>query len=222
MRIVILLIFALTVLVSGSAALAQDREITEAELTRLKATSTEKQKDLPVRIKTSTVGYEPGTSAESLFEYGPNDTYHYVTVRRTNGVETRAEGIRIGSVAYKRLQDGRWVKEPPPGNVGGTGSGTASGTASAPPETTTQYLYLGRDKIEGREAAHYRKTHIVKFVSRTPVLVRRVIEDYWFRPDGLLVKDTNEDVFDNSKQRYKSVTEYKYDTDIKITAPIPD
>lgn len=226
MRVVILLILAITILVSAGATFGQTHEITEAELTKLKAASSERRKGLPVRVKTSTTGYEPGTSYESLLEFGPNDTYHYATVRRANGVETRTEGIRIGSVRYTRRQDGSWIKEPPPSRVGGigagNGSGSGSGTPGTPPETTTEYLYVGSDKISGQEAAHYRKTHIVKFTSRTPVLTRRVVEEYWFRTDGLMVKETHEDAFENSKQRYKSVTEYEYNKDIKITAPIPD
>jgi hypothetical protein len=204
---------------------AQSREVTEAELTKLKTDATEKGKGLPVRIKISTTGYEPSVSSESHREFGPNDTYHYLSIRKANGVETRTEGIRIGSVRYMRQQDGSWIKEPPPNTVGGSGSGSGSGSgvgSSTPPETATEYLYLGGAKIDGQETNHYRRIRTIKFTSRTPVLTRRVVDEYWFRTDGLMVKETHEDAFENSKQRYKSVTEYEYGKDIKITAPIPD
>ena len=94
--------------------------------------------------------------------------------------------------------------------------------SSVQPEITTEYLYIGSEKIHGQKTSHYRKTRVVKFTSRTPVLTRRRVEDYWFRADSMLVKESHEDGLFNDSRRYKSVTEYEYNKDIKITAPIPD
>jgi hypothetical protein len=224
MRFIIPVLVAVTALVSLPAVFGQSRQITEAELTRLTTEAIEKRKGLPQRQKTSTTGYDSGASSEAIYEFGPNDTYHYVSVHIAKGVETKKEGIRIGDVRYTRQQNGSWVKEPPQGKVSGSGSGggIGSGTPTAPPETTTEYLYMGDEKVDHQKTAHYRKVHVVKFTSRTPVLTRKSVDDYWFRADGMLVKESHEDTFVNSPRTYKSVTEYEYDKEIKIIAPIPD
>ncbi len=226
MRTVFQLIIFATLFVGPAKVLAQSRTVTEAELIQLVVAAMEKRKGLPQRHKTATSGYAEGDSSETLAEFGPNDSYHYVVIRKSKGAEIRSEGIRIGDVRYTRQKDGSWIKEPPQGKTGGTesgmGSGSGIGTPDAPRETTTEYLYVGKEKVDGQETAHYRKTHIVKFTSRTPVLVRRVVDDYWFGKDGLLVKESKEDAFENSKRRYKSVTVYEYPSNIEIITPIPD
>jgi hypothetical protein len=113
-------------MISASPAFGQAREITQSELTNVKTISADKQKGLPRREKvTVTRGDDLQIRSESIFEYGPNGTYHYIVVRRENGVETKTEGIRIGPVQYYRLKDGTWTKEPPPrGLGGGSGAGT--------------------------------------------------------------------------------------------------
>ncbi|HEV8592440.1 MAG TPA: hypothetical protein VGQ55_10085 [Pyrinomonadaceae bacterium] len=222
MRFVLPILIAITTLVSVPIVFGQSHQITEAELTKLNTEATAKRKGLPLREKNTTTGYNPGASSETLYEFGPNNTYHYLSIKRANGVETKTEGIRIGDVRYTRRQDGSWIKELPQGKVsGGSGIGN-SANSSAPPETTTEYLYIGSEKIHDQRAAHYRKIHVVKFISRMPVLTRKVVNDYWFRADGMLVKESLEDVFENPNRSYKSVTEYEYNKDIKITAPIPD
>jgi len=229
MRFVLPILIAVTALVSVPTFFGQSRQITEAELTKLNTEATERRKGLPIRQKTSTTGYDAGVSSETLYEFGPNSTYHYLSIKRANGVETKTEGIRIGDIRYTRQQDGSWIKEPPQQKVGGSGSGNGNGNgsgsgigSSTPPESTTEYLYIGSEKIHGQVTSHFRKTHTVKFTSRTPVLTRRVVDDYWFGADVMLVKESHEDEFINTSRRYKSVTEYEYNKDIKITAPIPD
>jgi hypothetical protein len=232
MRFAIPLTTALATLSLFAAAFGQSREITASELTNLKTISTEKQKGLPRREKVTTTGYGPSDRLESLLEFGPDDTYHYVIVRKANGVETRDEGIHIGFVRYKRQQDGGWVKQPLARGLGGVGSGsgdgsgygggTGTGPGSAPPEITETHLYLGTERIDGRKAAHYRKERIIKFRARTDGLVRKVVNEYWFRDDGLLVKSMDEDVLENARSAYRRVVEFQYDKNIRIKAPIPE
>lgn len=212
-----------------SSAVAQSRQVTEADLTRLKAQAAQARKGLSLREKRWTTGYDKEDSSESLSEFGPGDTHHYLVIRRAKGVETRTEGIRIGEVRYTRQNDGNWIKEPPPtgwrgfgiGSGSGSGNGTGDGSTT-PPEKTTEYLYLGKEKIDGKETDHYRKTSVVKFTSRTSAFTRRFVEDYWFDASGLLIKESLEDEVGSSNRRYKRVAIYDYTADIKITAPIPD
>src|SRR5215204_4101035 len=110
MRFVYPLIIAVTIIATVPKAFAQSREITEAELKQLVAAAIEKRKGLPQRQKTSTYGYAEGDSSEKLAEFGPNDSYHYLVVRKSKGVEIKTEGIRIGDVRYTRQKDDSWTK----------------------------------------------------------------------------------------------------------------
>jgi len=225
MRFILPFFIVFTTLVSATVIVGQLRDITEAELNRLISEATEKRMGLSQREKTSTVGYDAGDSSETLYELGPNNSMHFVRVRRTKGVETKNESISIGGTNYTRQKDGSWIKEPRQGTGSGSGLGFGSGSGTASsikPETTTEYRFIGSDKIDGQRTSRYRKTHIVKFTNRTPVLTRKVVDEYWFNTDGLLLKESHEDLFVESNRSYKSVTEYEYDNDIKITAPIPD
>jgi hypothetical protein len=221
MHYVCLALIAITTLVSVLPVFTQSREITEAELKKLTTEAAEKRKVIQHREKKSTTGYEPGDSSETLYEFGPNDTYRYKSIRRANGVETKTETIRIGDVRYTRQHDGRWIKEPRQDkSSGGGGIGGGRGTSpGASPEIATEYRYVGSEKIRDQVTAHYRKTRIIKFASPPP-LTRRVVDDYWFRADGMLVKESHEDTFVNSNRSYKSIAEYEYDKEIEITAPI--
>ena len=227
MRLLLLITASVLLLVSVSAVFSQSRDITDAELSKLVFDAAAKRKEMTFRERVSTTGFSPGTSSEALYEFGPNDSYHYRSVKTRNGIETKAEGIRIGTVNYTRQENGSWIKDPPPkaNKVGGSGSGNGTGYGTGPkvpPEETTEIRFVGSDKIHGQRTSHYRKIHVVKFVDRTPPLTRKLVDEYWFNADGLLVKESHEDLFDNSGHPYTSVTEYEYDKDIKITAPIPD
>jgi hypothetical protein len=227
MRYAVILLIAVASLISAENLLGQSRQIAEAELTKLIAEAAQKRKGIPQRQMTSTTGYDAGDSSEILYEFGPDDTSHYVSIRRAKGIETRTEGIRIRDVRYTRQKDGSWMKEPPREKTGGSGSGFGSGSGSSssspsPPEKTTEYLYIGKEKTDGKKTEHYRKTSIVKFTLRSQVVTRRNVYDYWFNADGLMVKESHEDAFENSNRRYTTVTKYEYDKDIKITAPIPN
>jgi len=225
MRILLLLFIAVITLVHVPNVFAQPRQITEAELKKLISDSAEKRKGMSYVQKRSTTGYNAGDSSDDLFEFGPNDTYHYRLLRKQNGTEIKYEGIRIGTVRYTLQQDGNWLKDIPKsqGSAGyGAGSGSGSGAGpSVPPEITQEYRYVGSEKMQGQLTSHYRKTEVVRFNSPT-ALTRRVVDDYWFNSDGLLLKESRDDKFENSERRYTSVTEYEYRKDIKITPPIPD
>ena len=226
MRYFVILIFiAAATSISATRVVGQARTVTEADLTKLISEATQKRKGLPQRQRTSTTGYAAGDSSETLSEFGPDDTYHYVVIRRSKGAETRTEGIRIRGVRYTWQKDGSWIKELPQDKAGGGGDGFGSGSGSAQtskPETTDEYLYLGKEKIDGKKTEHYRKVHVVRFTSRTPVLTRRFVDDYWFGADGLLAKESREETLGNGGRRYTRVTTYEYDKNIRITAPIPD
>jgi hypothetical protein len=227
MRSAIPIIFVIAAALSASVVFTQSREITEAQLKQRVDDAVAKRKGILQRQKTTTTGYSPEDFSESVLEYGPNDTYHYRTVKTSKGVETKTEGIRIGEERYTRKPDGTWIKEPPPPKFVGTGAGSGSGSGygnavTKAPEENTELRLVGKEKIGGQPTSHYRKTHTIRFTSRTPIVVRKVIDDYWFSADGMLLKESHEDVFENSKSQYKSVTEYEYNVKIDIRAPISD
>ena len=215
---------ALVVVSIVSVSSAQSRKVTEDDIAKLVAAAVEKREGKIYRQIVTTTGYKEGDSYEGVFEFGPNNTYQYRIIRRSNGIETKDEGIRIGDVRYTRQSDGSWIKETPKENGRGSGQGSGYGSAaqsSPPPEVTAEYRYVGSDKVNGTNADRYRKTRVTKFASRDRTITRRGLSEYWFSADGLLLKETSEDMFENSKQRYKSVTVYEY-ANIRITAPIPE
>lgn len=220
--------FALTfiLLLSGTLTLqAQERKSSEEEIKKLISAAMDKRKGVPQRQKLVTTGYSADDSSETLYEFGPNDTFRVVSTRKANGVETKTETIRIGATRYDRQKDGSWVKiEPKPISSGGgvvSGIGSGNGTSSGTVESTKEYFFLGVEKVGNVKTNHYRTTNKVIFLSSKPVRTRHAINDYWFRDDGLLIRETRGDGFENSRQRYKSVTDYEYDVDIKIVAPMP-
>src|SRR5690348_2653216 len=105
MRLLLLITINILLLVSVPAVFSQSRDITDTELDKLVSDAAAKRKGVPRREKISTTGYDPGESSEALYEFGPNDTYHYRFVEKRNGVETKAEVIRIGSVRYTMQKD---------------------------------------------------------------------------------------------------------------------
>lgn len=217
---------ALLLLLGGTFAVqAQERKSSEEEIKKLMSDATVKRKGVPQRQKLTTTGYGPDDRSETLYEFGSNDTFRVVSRRKANGVETKTETIRIGAIRYDRQKDDSWLKiEPkPPGADGGlsSASGSGSGISSGTVESTKEYLFLGVEKIGKVKTNHYRTTNKVVFLSGKPVRTRLAIYDYWFSEDGMLIREMHEDSFENSRQRYKSVTDYEYDVDIKIVAPIP-
>ncbi|HRI02961.1 MAG TPA: hypothetical protein PLL77_04385 [Pyrinomonadaceae bacterium] len=217
------LILLCLILCTTVVSFGQERKITEEELKTLIASATEKRKGVPQRQKIVTTGYAPDDRSETKYEFGPNETFHVISNRKSNGVETKTETIRIGTTRYDRQKDGTWLKfEPkPPGSVGGLGSGNGSGSgiSSGKVESTKEILFIGNEKIGKEKVSHYRSTNKVVFRSGTPVRTRFVVYDYWFRDDGMLIREVHEDGFENSRQRYKSTTDYEYTNDISIVAP---
>lgn len=205
--------------------LGQERKISEEDLKQLISIAADKRKGVSQRQKVSTTGYGADDRSETIYELGPNDTFHVASTRKVNGVETKTENIRIGTTRYTRQKDGTWTRDEPrqggSGQGSGLGGGSGSGVSPGNVDVTTEHLFLGTENIDKQKTNHYRIKRKITFLSATPVRTRLVTYDYWFREDGMLVRESNEDIFENSRQRYKTVTEYKYDKDIKIVAPIP-
>lgn len=217
----LLLALPIFITLATMVSFGQKHEVTEAELKNMVADAAEKRKAMSVREKNSTTGYNPGTSSESVFEFGPNETSHYVVIRRTKSDETKTEGITIGSVRYTRRADGSWVKETTRGGSGGgSGSGNGNGTGADTPQVTIEIKYVGEEKLAGEKALHYRNTHTVIFPNRPASWTRITVRNYWFTRDGLLLMESLDDNI--GVNRYKSTTEYEYDKNIVIIAPIPD
>jgi hypothetical protein len=202
-------------------AFGQSRNISEDELKRLISDASDKRKGIPLRQRVSSTGYGPNDGFEAIYESGSDDTFHVAITRKTKGVETKVESIRIGKIHYTRQADGTWIKEEPIGSGQGSGSGSGNGISVGKPDVTIDRRFLGTDTIDGQKTSHYRTTEKVTFVPNPPVRTRHVTHDYWFRKDGMLVRESTEDSFENSSQHYKSVTNYEYDKPIKIVAPIP-
>jgi hypothetical protein len=234
-------VFFLTVatLLFAPTLFAQPKPIAEAELNKLKSAAVDGRSRVPYRVKMRTTG--PGTrgSSESMQEYsGTRSVHHLFIARSANGVElTRTETISIGDVTYLRQKDGTWVIEPPAepppppatikkvdtGSVirsGGPrdGSGIAAWSST---KQSAEHFYIGKETLNGQETDHYRTTRVIT-LDGNKQLVRRIVDDFWFNANGLMVKQTSEGSYDDGSAAHGTVTEYEYPKEIKIVAPIPN
>lgn len=222
MRYLVLAFVAAIWLVSVPGAWAQSRPITDTELTQLLGNAAEKRTGRPYRVHVRqwTEG-EPESATEGIWEYGLKNTMHYRLVSGGTS-DTWLEAIWIGSQAYRRQQDGKWIKLPwqAPSDPAKTALGSLF-RAGDPSELTVECLYVGSEMVHGQTASHYRKTVLIKFTSGTPITVKEV-EDYWINAGGLVVKRSYASNEEDLKKQVIRVSDYEDNVDIKITAPIPD
>jgi hypothetical protein len=213
------LIISIAVIVATHNSFGQIRKITADELEHLKAVSKYKALHVPVRITTSSTGYEPGTSSQLVREIDADGSEHSLLIGREDGKESREETIHIGYESYI-LDSGKWYK-------GATGMDmrvvrrSGSDGPSIEPEITLEHSYVGSEKIGGRNVDHYRKIIIRKYAA-AGMPTQRTTEDYWFAIDGIPIRESFEDMFEKTTKYLKRVTVYDYDKKIKITAPVID
>jgi hypothetical protein len=222
MRCLLLVSIAVISLVWVPGAWAQSHKITESELTKLLGDAAVKRTGRPYRIHVRqwTEG-EPNSASEGIWEYGLKSTMHYRLVSGGTS-DTWLEAIWIGSQAYRRQRDGKWIKLPwqAPSDPAKTALGSLFRTGD-PSELTVECLYVGGEMVHGQPASHYRKTELLKFISGTPITVKKVQDD-WINAGGLLVKESYVSNEEDLKKQVIRVSDYEDNVDIKITAPIPD
>ncbi len=217
-------LFLLAALSSGVGIVhAQQNEISESEFRSKIAESRKKRIGVVHRQSIRTEGYSPGESSETIYEYAPNGSSRTLSIRRVGGVETKSETIRIGSNLFVRENDGDWKKLDVSAGIGtgsgiGSGSGSGSGQAGNPPKVEVSYVYVGKDRVGDENVNRYKMTRTITFSYPRGDIVRTATEEYWYREDGMLLKEIREDMFLHS--RYRRTVEYDYKSEIKIEPPI--
>ena len=132
----------------------------------------------------------------------------------------KQEGIRIGDVRYTRQKDGSWVKEPPTSKTGGRvlGTGNGRGTLKRLRKRRLNTFILEKRRsmarkqhiIANSKSSNSRRTHQFSFVgSLTSIGLERT---------GYLLRNQKRTPSKTPISVIKSVTEYEYDSNIKIAA----
>lgn len=198
---------------------AQKTEISEDEFRALIATARTNRSGVVHRQSIKTEGYSRGESSETIYEYGSDGSSRTLSIRRVGGVETKSETIRIGSNLFVRENDGDWKKLDVSAGIGtGSGIGSGSGRAGTPPKVEVSYEYVGKDRVGDENANRYKMSRTITFANPNGNIIRTGTEEYWYREDGMLLKEISEDIFPHS--RYRRTVEYDYKSEIKIEPPI--
>lgn len=218
---------SIVLLLFGAAltTLGQERKITEDELNSLISVSVAKQKGKTFRQTISSTGIAPDDHSETIYEFGPDHAFHALMTRKSGGVETRTEFAFIGNYKYERQSDGTWSKQelPAPGSsqaAGGSAGGSDSGASPVNIDTTTEFLFLGTETSGKDKTDHYLSRRKMTYASGSLGRTRYVVKEYWFRADGLLLKERFDDFFAETDTHLKTAIDFDYDKEVKIVAPI--
>jgi hypothetical protein len=214
---ILLLIFACFAVSFGQTkVIGKDEFIAPYE--RWKLISKEKSYRIKQSLETKVNGNLSGPSDESFSEFVPPDKRRFVSILKTPKFTTKIETISIGGKEYSRKDGGTWqlkeVKEntPPPQ------------TKTKMSVESTEYKYLGQEKIDGEKTDVYEQVikHKMTDEKASRESISTIKTKYWYGESGLLLKMeaemeiTNEIMPSYSKRTYI----YEYDPNIKIEAPI--
>lgn len=199
---------------------AQDKKISEQEMTTLRKNAAEKLKGKSYRVKMTSESYRnvndsaPYYFTEDISEFVPPDSYRDVFERKTVDGTTRSETIRIGKRKFVRLNNQAW-KEISETEIGfGSGGGQGKPVES---ETSVEYTYKGKRFINNQNADLYEILTVREYKDSKSITI--YTEKFWFSREGLYLKTENEFGY-NKRVTSHTVREYEYDPKIKIEAPI--
>lgn len=203
-----------------STAVSQTKAITEEKFNEMIEQAKAKRSKVAYRQKESTVGYDADTSAEFITEVTPPDRSYTISVRKNAKGTTRTEVIWIGKVKYLKLNQEEWKKEEvrQVDSMSGAGSGSGLVSESSKPDIKQSYELRGTEKINGILTERYEMAKTITFNMTNGTYVRKNSRSYWYNKDGMLVKAILEDKI--GSRTYRVVTEYDYDVNFKIEAPI--
>ena len=196
----------------------QGRQIAVSDIEERLKKAAEERKVMSYRVKVSATDYarvdaKPEVQTSSITKFSPPNRSHTVAEQKTPTGLIRTETIRIGSVTYVRRNDGAWSI---PANRG-SGVGSGSGNGSGSPSTTKPTI---KEEAERLGDNVYQTVRTVRFDGPGVKFTRVVTKRYSFDAQGRLVKEVFEDKISGPRV-YRQMTEYEYDSSIKIDAPIP-
>jgi hypothetical protein len=221
-------VFITTIILSMAfTATAQETTFDDDVLNNLKAQAEENLDNRILRLTIVEETFENGgklaaSSEKYISETIPPDRSRFITEKKTkNGVVERTEYISIGNQRFIKKHGGNWEIFKPAGGGSGVGSGAGGGKIEDFKIETSSVNKLKRGVTLNKQKTDYYETvTTTKFVYPTRTVVNYSKEGYWFDAKGRYVKAVEEHFSGESKFMRRKTTDYEYDADIKIEAPI--
>lgn len=218
-NIIILSGFVLCSLLNG---FAQEKVVTEEELTALKNNAYGKLKDKIYRVTMISKSYKnasdlsPNYFINEVSEYVPPDRVRRLRETKNEQGASRTEAILIGQKTYVKLKNEDWKELPPleDKSFGGIKADVSDR------QKTVEVKYKGQTTIKNQSADLYEIRVTRKYDSPTFRSITVDIERYWLNKDGMFLKRESESKRDSEKAILHIIWEYEYDPSIKIEAPI--
>ncbi len=222
-----IVVLSILILCSFINTFAQEKTVSEQDITNLKDTAYEKLKDKVYRVTMTSEGYmnakdsSPNQFVKEITEYISPDRRHSIYERKTGETTFREETISIGQKKYVRRDNGNWKELSLIGNSAGNGTGSGSGfkTAIIDNEKTVECKYKGKETIKNQKADLYVLTTTRRYNSPNFKSTTVITEKFWLDKDGIFLKRESETKLDYKKVISHIVWEYQYDPNIKIEAP---
>jgi len=200
---------------------AQEKVVTEQEVTNLKNIAYEKLKSKIYRVTMISKSYKnasdssPNYFIKEVSEYVPPDRKREVREIIDEKGTTRTEAISIGQSKYLKINNEEWKELSP--SVRRTVQGDR-----VEDKKTVEVRYKGQTKIKNQSADLYEKQITTEYVSLNgrSTTVHIYIERFWFSKDGLFLKRESESKRDNEEDTLYINWEFDYNSKIKIAAPI--
>ena len=194
---------------------AQEKSVSEQQITAIKNSAAEKLSRSRFRVKMTSESYKNADDSAPFWFYSSTmeitpDGYHSVVETKSDARVNRTEIVKFGGRKFFRSNSGSWREVSSTDEISGTG-----GEPSVPlfPVKSVEYKYLGRDIINGQNVYTY---EIKTFGSDS---VSFNTETMWVNKEGLYVKKKFE-TRQNKKVISTLVYDYEYDPNIKIEAPV--
>ncbi len=210
------------ILCSFLSAFAQERKVTEQELTTFTDNAYKKLKDKTYRVTMTSESYvsvkdsSPNQLVNAITEYISPDRRHSIYERKVGETMFREETISIGQKEYVKQNNEDWKEISAAGN--GSGSGFRGSVINN--EKNVVSKYKGNETIKNQKADLYEIVTTRKYSSPNFNSTTVITEKFWLNKDGLFLKRESDTKIDNKKNISHIVWEYEYDLNIKIEDPI--
>ncbi len=163
----------------------------------------------------------PVSTEKYISEVIPPDRRRFITEIKSKTGIRRSEFINIGTQRYIKENGGKWeVYQPKGGGGSGQGSGNGSGGEQVKIESSSVNK-LERDVIVNNQKTDYYETTVnYKFFYPTGTVTAYSKKGFWFDAQGRYVRTLKEDFSGDTKSLSREITDYEYNPDIKIEAPM--
>ncbi|HVE55629.1 MAG TPA: hypothetical protein VNB22_02300 [Pyrinomonadaceae bacterium] len=202
---------------------AQKKETTEQKLTELRKNATEKLKSQSYRKKMTFESYKslrdskPYLVVNEITEFVPPDSSRVFSETKSPEGVSRLETITIAQRKYTRINNEDWKQVPLIQSGSGPGFGKPEVVRR---ERTVKYNDKGKKIINGQNADLYEFKIIYRYQFRELDYQNVITNRFWFSANGLFLRTESAEQDNNKRFTSRSISEYEYDPNIKIEAPI--